>query len=92
MFTRRPLTPLSRSIIIMSLVFISVLPVKAALPGKDIFELKCAMCHELPAPAEMKGGKWPNRINEMIEFADLSDDEKITLQKYIQSLINHSND
>jgi len=60
--------------------------VLSAPSGKELFEERCTICHQLPEAKDLTGGKWSKRVDEMVEFVDLTDREKMLLLQYIQQL------
>lgn len=53
--------------------------------GKDIMENRCAMCHDLPDPANLTDEQWVLKLETMADFAGLSGKEKGKILEYVTS-------
>lgn len=51
--------------------------------GKNLFESKCANCHDLPNPKSYSAEKWQPIMISMQEKAAISDAERTMIYKYV---------
>lgn len=52
--------------------------------GKQLFEARCGVCHDLHHKEEFIPNVWPSILKNMGAQAGLSNDEKMLIEKYLQ--------
>lgn len=53
--------------------------------GKQLFESKCANCHDLYKPSDFKPVKWESILKKMQSYAEISNEERELIYEYVSS-------
>ncbi len=51
--------------------------------GKELYDTRCAKCHDLPKPADFNDEKWVGIMNAMAPKAKLSKEQSETVYNYV---------
>lgn len=58
---------------------------KVISEGKNMFEAKCGVCHDIHHKEEFIPNVWPSILNNMAPQAGLTKDERMKIEKYLQA-------
>lgn len=51
--------------------------------GRTLYNARCSSCHLPVSPHEINAAEWPRHVAEMKERANLSDDDAVTIERYL---------
>lgn len=54
--------------------------------GRDLYVAKCAGCHPLKDPSELAPSAWPSAVDDMVDEAHLSSDERDAIVRYLVTM------